>query len=400
MRFDETKYIDAIYSSVTAAEIHNTEWKNTLVIGDVHFGVKNNSVTWLDKQVEFFEKQVYPIIKKAKELNISDVVFLGDMFDIRASTNTVTGLAAKQVMRQLDEAANKNNVYIYVIAGNHDFYSPDEKYKDNNTYELVFGDEFLDVHSNITIIEEDIGFLPKRNNKYECIGNAVLLPWYETEIKEKFIDNLNYIYKYGVDVSSDAAKCYGVYTHCDLTHKLFDTEISSAFNRLNIPFWTGHIHYVATDSKRKIYNVGACMQYNYGDADQDRFIYIINEKENKKVSIKNIITPKFAIINENIMFDDNEIRKYAETEYIELSILNTNINKSKYVERIKEIRNMLSNSDIRIRSMFCDDDNDSNSQNSTKIYTNIEAYINENVPEKLQPHLKEIRDVVVSGTEN
>ena len=35
-----------------------------LVIGDIHFGIKTNSPVWLEHQVNFFEKQIFPIIKK------------------------------------------------------------------------------------------------------------------------------------------------------------------------------------------------------------------------------------------------------------------------------------------------------------------------------------------------
>ena len=34
-----------------------------LLIGDCHFGIKTNSVFWLNKQVEFFDKVVIPTIK-------------------------------------------------------------------------------------------------------------------------------------------------------------------------------------------------------------------------------------------------------------------------------------------------------------------------------------------------
>ena len=48
-----------------------------LIIGDVHFGIKTNSVTWLDAQIEFFNKQIIPAIKTK---NVDRVIFLGDIF--------------------------------------------------------------------------------------------------------------------------------------------------------------------------------------------------------------------------------------------------------------------------------------------------------------------------------
>ena len=69
-----------------------------LVIGDVHFGIKTNSVTWLETQLEFFNKQVIPAIK---EKHINRVIFLGDIFDIRYAVNQQVGIEVKSL---IDEA--------------------------------------------------------------------------------------------------------------------------------------------------------------------------------------------------------------------------------------------------------------------------------------------------------
>ena len=34
-----------------------------LVIGDIHFGVKSNSLFWLETQLELFDKQIFDIIE-------------------------------------------------------------------------------------------------------------------------------------------------------------------------------------------------------------------------------------------------------------------------------------------------------------------------------------------------
>jgi hypothetical protein len=51
-----------------------------LIIGDMHFGVKSNSIEWLTKQCALLNTQVTEIIKKG---DIQRVVFLGDVFDVR-----------------------------------------------------------------------------------------------------------------------------------------------------------------------------------------------------------------------------------------------------------------------------------------------------------------------------
>ena len=64
-----------------------------LLIGDCHFGTHTNKTLWLNTQIEFFENQVYPLIDK-----VDRIVFLGDLFDIRYSTNTQVGNAKNAIV--------------------------------------------------------------------------------------------------------------------------------------------------------------------------------------------------------------------------------------------------------------------------------------------------------------
>ena len=69
-----------------------------LLIGDCHFGRHANSVVWLERQLNFFNLQIFDILKTK---NIDRVVFLGDLFDIRYSTNTQIGCELKSLLRKL-----------------------------------------------------------------------------------------------------------------------------------------------------------------------------------------------------------------------------------------------------------------------------------------------------------
>ena len=120
-----------------------------LVIGDIHFGIKTNSPVWLEHQVNFFEKQIFPIIKKN---NYDRVVFLGDIFDIRYSINTQVGIKVKNLIRYMSKTFPK--VEFYFIAGNHDYYCPQIEFETDNAYNLLFGEEFEFVHKNIHFINE------------------------------------------------------------------------------------------------------------------------------------------------------------------------------------------------------------------------------------------------------
>ena len=118
-----------------------------LLIGDCHFGTHTNKTLWLNTQIEFFEKQIYPLIDK-----VDRIVFLGDLFDIRYSTNTQVGIEVKNIIRYM----LSYNKPIIIVAGNHDYYSPIESLHQYNTYDLVFGKEFEDAYPNLYIVKEKL----------------------------------------------------------------------------------------------------------------------------------------------------------------------------------------------------------------------------------------------------
>ena len=60
--------------------------KRVWILGDLHFGVRANSVEWLDIQKDFFENTFIPILKR--DVRPGDVlVQVGDTFDNRQSIN-------------------------------------------------------------------------------------------------------------------------------------------------------------------------------------------------------------------------------------------------------------------------------------------------------------------------
>lgn len=374
-----------IYSLLKEANILETDWKNTIVIGDIHFGIKNNSTQWLLYQEKLFKEQIFPILENANEYNISDVVILGDVFDIRASVNIVTAIKVKSIIKEMCLIAQKSNVNVYVIAGNHDFYSPDEKYKRFNAYSAVFGDEFSLIYKNIKFVTDKTDWIYKLDDNQICLGRVALLPWYETSNKENFKTNLSYI------INEKHETVYGCYCHTDLVSDSMNPDLYDAFRRVGIPFWSGHIHFVTKSNIFPLYNIGACMQYNFGDADSERYIYIINEKENKSVAIKNTVTPKFYRIGESELFDDSIFNKYIKEEcFIELQISVDNISKLEYSNRISELRVNIPNAEISVKSII---DGGTSAPNSERIiYSDIESYIFDNTPDNLKDNLYIIKE--------
>ena len=398
MDFNIEKYIDAIYSNLEEENIHNTDYRNTLVIGDMHFGIKSNSLVWLNKQLEFFRLQVIPIILNAKKLNIDNVVFLGDLFDVRYSTNTFIGCEVKNLFREINRACESSDISCYVVAGNHDFYSLSEEFIKYNVYELIFGQEFIRENYRLHFITEEPTVIYKFSKNITCakigeliepyiLGKLQLLPWYQAENKEHLKNTLQNILK---EQNHDKVKA--IYAHWDLENNC-DHETHQFLKHNDISVYSGHIHYIWKDENYKLYNVGACCQFTFGDANQDRYIYIINEDKNKQIAIKNVITPKFIILYNDDIFNDDIINTFNDNTYVEIRILSKYKDTAKYKERIKYIKSTYIGTSIKL-SIISDDNIFENNNNTNIIQSNVEQYIEQNTPKELKSNLDIIVDKI------
>lgn len=358
---------------------------NTLVIGDVHFGVKSNSITWLNSQLQFFRKQVFQLVKdKSSEMNIDTIVFLGDVFDVRNSVNMVVGMEVKKLFREMNELGSLYNINIYIIAGNHDFYSPLEEHKDYNVYNVLFGPEFLNENKYIHIIYNKPEIVTKSDGT-----NILLLPWYETENRDKLIQTLNTICR--------RDKIHAVYCHYDLENGAYpDAEIRKIIHTLGIPFYSGHIHYIWCEPRYKMYNLGACCSFTFSDVNQDRFFYIINEQEGSIHKIKNVTTPRFYVIYDEEIFKEENNEELFTNSFVELCISSENRDKLKYTDQIKLLKSKYINTNIRVR-IFDKDDvnfNVSTTENTGFGYqtqSSIAKYIYDNIPDYLIDNYNKIQ---------
>lgn len=333
----------------------------SLVIGDLHMGIKGNSISWLESQLEFFNKQIFDVLENK---NIDKVIFLGDLHDIRYSVNQQVGIELKDIIRKL-LITFEDKQFIF-IAGNHDYYSPLEEFASYNIYNLLFGEEFLDVHKNMMIIN---------NYPYLDSDGSLYLPWYYTENPDHF-DELLYNYDFKNEVKS-------IYCHADLS-----TWPGARIGSLKgCPVYSGHIHFINDDELSNLHNVGAALPLTFNDVNQDRYLYII---EDHKIvdKVKNVTTPRFIrLYNEEIFDVDPNI---FVNSYVQLCIASNNINKAKYVEQIKYLKTTYVDANIRLHTI--DDDTDISTLSVEGFNTNIETYIQENMPEHLDEKYMKIKN--------
>lgn len=332
-----------------------------LVIGDVHFGVRSNSLTWLEAQLDFFNKQIFDIIEHK---DIDQIVFLGDIHDIRYSVNQQVGIELRDLFRKMLNKFNEKQFVI--IAGNHDYYTPLEEYSYYNFYELVFGEEFVKCHPNLKIINKD----PWIDSE-----GALYLPWYWTENTDHF-DEILYNYDFSREVKA-------VYCHADLTCWP-GARIGSL---RGCPVYSGHIHYIVEDPIGNLHNLGAALSLTFNDVNQPRYVYIIEDSKIVE-KIENVTTPQFKRIFNDEMFEKDD--KFFENANVEICISNKLYNKAKYIEQMKYLK--LNYVDSYIRVHVIDDTTNIETLSVEGFNTNISKYIDDNIPEHLDSKYEKIKN--------
>lgn len=334
-----------------------------LVIGDLHFGIKNNSLTWLEQQLNFITNQIFPILENE---NIDRCIFLGDLTDIRYSINQQVGIELKKLFRTM--LNNYPNITFIICAGNHDYYSPLEEFASYNSYELIFGEEFLLVHKNLIIVNQD---------PYITEDGALFLPWYWTE-NDNHIDEILYNYDFNDEVKE-------IFCHTDLSQ--WPGARIAAFK--GTPIYSGHIHFCYEDTLANLFNLGSACAFTFNDVNMDKYVYILEDYKIVK-KIKNVTTPSFKrLYNEEIF---NVTDDMFNNSYVQLCISSNNINKAKYVEQIKELKNTYVDSNIRLHTI--DEDTDMTTLSVATFNTNIETYIEDNIPEYLDEKYQIIKDKI------
>lgn len=344
-----------------------------LVIGDMHFGTKSNSIQWLEMQKKFF---IEAIINLISEEFFDRIIFLGDLTDIRYAINQQVGCELKNLIRILSDRFKEKNPegLIFFIAGNHDYYSPLEDFSMYNSYELIFGEEFEQCHNNVKFITQ-FPYFDEPND-------ALYLPWFYTEDNKKFSDAL-YNYK-GVKQ---------IYCHTDLQ----TWGEGRIYSLKGAKVYSGHIHYPWSSEVDGLYNLNASMALNFNDVNSKRYIFVINNGDIVR-KIENTITPKFKRLY-NIEIFEPLGNEYFENSYVQLMIDRKNINKAEYIERIKELKKKFGEK-YNISVKLFDGDISTEKLDIAPIQTNINEFIDNNVPLHLELKYKYIKEKINASEED
>ena len=257
--------------------------KNKIVVfGDLHFGMRGDSIVFHEYQKEIILKRILPYLNENKE-DISRLVFLGDIFDRRKSVNISTLRLVKWFFSQLVDFE------IDIIVGNHDVFY-------RNTNEVNSPSLILEDYKNITVYDD----LPVQD------GPFLFVPWISPESSEEALKIIS---------ESNAKILFG---HLEINNAILvgtqkcDFGLNSdLFSKFKYVF-SGHFH------KRQMFaNIiytGCLWELTRDDAYQTKGFFVLTMENNDVSDIEFVkITDKHKIFK-TIQYDENILQKTPPTK--------------------------------------------------------------------------------------
>lgn len=311
---------------------------------DTHFGVKNNSMTWLQSQLDFIYKQFIPELTELKRTHPKDrvnLIHLGDVFDSRSTVSTYVATKVREAFAELRNVVDEFDI----IAGNHDYYSP-------NTDEVC----------SIDLLLSGLGINLHTKDSYMTLDGDLYLPWYEYQNVERY----------------SKIKAKRIFTHADIVmeNKLYD-----------VPIYSGHLHIPHIKERKGIYNIGSCFSLNFADSNSNRGYYIITDDNIEFVPNQQSI--KFWRLYNDEIFDENFIYLLKRNDYVELYISETNMSKEKYINELKKYTDkcnhvwIIPKVENKITSL----------ENGFEAY-DIEAIMEGMIPDDLKNHFNKVKNII------
>lgn len=227
------------------------------IISDTHWGVRNDSASFLNMSKRFLDDVFFPEIEKR---GITTIVHLGDLVDRRKHINIQT---ANRLRQDFLEPIKARGLDLHMILGNHDVY-----YKNTN---------------NVNAVQELCDETVKSYHDASEVllhGTPVLfVPWICEE---------NKMHSMGMIENSRSTICMG---HLELQgFEMFRGSVCShgedrkLFDRFDLVL-SGHFHHRSTDGS--IVYVGSHGQFTWSDYGDDRGFHILDLQSKELTFIQN-----------------------------------------------------------------------------------------------------------------
>lgn len=294
--------------------------QNIVIVGDTHFGVRNNSMIWLKHQNDGFMEIIRYVAESVKTYDETIIIHVGDLFDSRSSINPIIYKTVENLMGSISRImAESGNSHMYIIGGNHDYYY---QWESENNYSTTL---MLPKFPRITYV----------NTQPEEYAGIIMIPWFDFHNP----DTLAEIMK---DKNPDSNM---IFTHTDPFH--MDPTIGKLVK--GYPLVTGHIHQPIMDWDKFLLVTGASYPIDFADTNSERGFWTMSrEYDGRHVGDIDI---NFHTIKSSIHF-------FTITEHLLRDWENLGIKKDDYVE-------------VQIRANHVDDYKDILKELNDKFNTNM-----------------------------
>ena len=358
----EIKKINIFKEDVEIEEIKLNGIERIWIIGDVHFGVKNNSDLFLKIQKEYFYNVFFDLLKNSGAKRETDIiVFLGDIYDNRHSIQLLIMNESYKILNKLSDEFD-----VYIIAGNHDLFS-----NNNNEISSLLPLENI---KNVKIFKDKIGLL----NFTDVNKKFLLKPWHNfKESEDLFLNEICNL----LDIDF-------VSTHTNFTDKsdFFLKDIRSLDHKIiKRPkyIFNGHIHRGSFFDN--VINCGSLFSFDFGDINSKKFFVTLDLKTNEIKKINNDYSPEFTKfkLDDLINLNDEELFKKLNNKFFKIYVdsskfKNTEI--SIFNEKLEKILNFFSVSFVFVSNQNMESSvylkNDNGEVRSFNVMGFFDSYIN------------------------
>ena len=269
------------------------DYERIFLISDLHFGVRANSLEWIQNQSQFFREFYIPFLKE--NVKPGDVLFiLGDWFDNRQLLDIYVMNISVDIMMELASI-----LPVHVITGNHDIYKKhDTDVNSLRTFKYI---------KNVEVYEDP--FVATNGN-----SNILVLPWVGDKEQEESYAKLN--------------KAEYIFAHTDISGFKYDNgrQIVAGARLMNAKGYkriiSGHIHKrQILEDGRGIY-IGSPYHTKRSDIGNEKGVYIFTPDSNKMEFFKNPISSIFQriLLEDLIEWPLEFVYKVLENNYSDIIV--------------------------------------------------------------------------------
>ena len=340
-----------------------------IIVSDLHFGLKNNNLTWLNRQLKVFEDQIIPLAMQLRE-EYGEVAMIncGDTFESKSSLNPMVVYKVDELFKRLSEVFNN----IYTIAGNHDMYMTTEDAVYNiSSVDLLHPAPNHHIYVNDIYADEE--------------HKIIFVPWFCWLNHDKMQDV----------VDSFGGRSFTIFTHTDLQQCRYDAFYNNILNNFDV--FSGHVHtpWQDRDSEHRWVTLGSLYPQTFADANQDRYFWVWDSGlsdytyHNHIYKHPNESCIKFWRFRNEQMLKAIGNYDIGPDDYIELYLDQNNIDRHEYVEAVKEFNRRWSKN-CNMYPTDTTDLSDSDQNNIDPLNYNIQTICEQNIPEKLMDKFRKI----------